>query len=322
MVAREIQRALESLARKQHGVFHRRQALRFGFTHEMIERRLASGVWIRVGGDVYGFPSHAGTWRRQCMAATLTVPAGAISDSPAAVLHGAPTFRPGPIVVVTRHGTTHRSALARVRESRTVGRFVIVDGIRVVSKADCTIQLARTTSVDRLRSTVAHFDRSDRRYLPELRDRHLALARSRLPGMKRLRLVLAEMADDDPPTDSDLEIALRSMVATVRGIGTVVWQAPLPFWPRGQARCDGLAIEWPLILEADGRAWHTRVEDFERDRERDNLANVHGYDVLRFTYDMLTYHLGDCRRMLVAYVARRSGPHPSFRRISAGSLAG
>jgi hypothetical protein len=128
------------------------------------------------------------------------------------------------------------------------------------------------------------------------------------------------MADDTLPTDSDLEIALRSMVSTVCGIGTVVWQAPLPFWPRGGARCDGLAVDWPLILEADGRAWHTRVEDFDRDRWRDNLANVHGYDVMRFTYNQLTRHLGMCRSLLVAYVARRSGSHPPFGRLSAGSL--
>ena len=317
MVARSLDRALESLARRQHGVFHRRQALRIGFTTDMIEARLASGIWSRIAGDVYGFPSHAGTWRRQCMAATLTVPAGAISDSLAAALYAVPRFRPGAVEVVTRHGTTRRSPLGIVHESRTVGRFTVVDGIRVVSKADCTIQVARHLSVDRLRSMVG-FDRRDRRYLAELRDRQLALARSRLPGMKKLRLVLSELTDDVPPTDSDLEVELRTLVASVPALGAVVWQATLPFWTRGTARCDGLAIEWPLILEADGRAWHTRVDDFERDRERDNLANVHGYDVLRFTYDQLTHHLNDCRRMLVAYVARRSGSARPFQSLSAG----
>jgi hypothetical protein len=256
------------------------------------------------------------------MAATLSVPAGGVWGRSAAALYEVPRFRPGGVELVTRHGTTHRSLLGIVHESRTVGRFTVVDGIRVVSKADCTIQVARHLSVGRLRSMVGFLDRHDRRYLAELRDRQLALARSRLPGMRRVRAVLGELADDDPPTDSDLEIALRSLVATIAGVGTVVWQAELPFWPRGIARSDGLAIEWPLILEADGRAWHTRVEDFERDHERDNLANVYGYDVLRFTYDQLTHHINDCRRMLVAYVARRSGSARPFRSRPAGSLVG
>ncbi|MEY2433638.1 MAG: hypothetical protein QOC92_3363 [Acidimicrobiaceae bacterium] len=322
MSARPLDRALESLARRQHGVFHRRQALRIGFTAKMIRGRLATGAWIVIGGDVYGLPSHPGTWRRQCMAATLTVPAGAVWGRPAAALYEVPMFRPGPIEVVTRHGTTHGSPLAVVRESRTVGRFVVVDGIRVVSKEDCTIQVARHLSIERLRSMIGYLDRHDRRYLPALRDRHVALARSRLPGMRKLRFALGELADDDPPTDSDLEIALRSLVGSVAAIGPVTWQAPLPFWPRGRTRCDGLATRWPLILEADGRTWHTRVEDFERDRERDNLANVHGYDVLRFTYDKLTNHLGDCRRMLTAYVARRSGSTRPIWSSSTGSLVG
>jgi hypothetical protein len=168
---------------------------------------------------------------------------------------------------------------------------------------------------------VGYLDRHDRRYLNELRDRHVALARSRVPGMRRVRTVLSELADDAPPTDSDLEVALRSLVDEIPAIGPVEWQAPLPFWPRGTARCDGLAVRWPLILEADGRSWHTRVEDFERDRERDNLANVHAYDVLRFTYNKLMYSGADCKRMLVAYIAQRSGSHPRFPRLSAGSLA-
>lgn len=320
MVARSLDRALESLARRQHGVFHRRQALRLGFSKKMIASRLAAGIWRDIGGDVYALPSHPGTWRRQCMAATLSVPAGAIGDQSAAALYQAPRFRPGRISVVTRRGTTHRSPLAKVKESKTVGRLAVVDGIRVVSKADCTIQVARDLSVERLRSLVGFFDRHDRRYLAELRDRQLALASSRLPGMKKLRLVLSELTDDVPPTDSDLEVELRALVASVPALGTVAWQAPLPFWTRGAARCDGLAVEWPLILEADGRTWHTRVEDFERDRERDNLANVHRHDVLRFTYDKLTYHFRDCRRMLIAYIAQRVGSARPIRSLSADTL--
>jgi hypothetical protein len=296
MVARSLERALENLARRQHGVFHRRQVLRIGFTKDMIKRRLRSGAWIRLPADgVYALPSHPGTWERQCMAATLSVPAGAVSGLAAAALHRVPGFRRGRIQVVTRHDTTNRSGVADVRQSRTVGRFTIVSGIRVVSLADCTVQVAGSVDAVRLRSMVGHLDRHHKHYLAELRDRQIALAASRLPGAANLRHVLARHLDERVPPDSDLEVALRDLVRSVPRVGSVVWQARLPFWPRGVARCDGLAIEWPLILEADGRRWHTRVEDFERDRWRDNLANVHGYDVLRFTYNQLVHHTRDCR---------------------------
>jgi very-short-patch-repair endonuclease len=39
-----------------------------------------------------------------------------------------------------------------------------------------------------------------------------------------------------------------------------------------------------LIIEVDGRRWHTRVRDFERDLWRTNQAVAHGYRVLRFTW--------------------------------------
>ena len=52
-------------------------------------------------------------------------------------------------------------------------------------------------------------------------------------------------------------------------------------------RVDAVIEEWRLILEADGRTFHTKHSDFERDRERDNLAVAHGYRVMRFTYRAL-----------------------------------
>ena len=40
-------------------------------------------------------------------------------------------------------------------------------------------------------------------------------------------------------------------------------------------------------VEADGRRWHARNEDFENDRRRDNALLRRGIRVIRFTYRML-----------------------------------
>ena len=56
---------------------------------------------------------------------------------------------------------------------------------------------------------------------------------------------------------------------------------------------------WRLIIEADGRRWHTRVADFERDRRRDNHATANGYAVLRFTYRMLRDSPDQCFSLIV-----------------------
>ncbi|HET7719626.1 MAG TPA: hypothetical protein VFK43_06635, partial [Acidimicrobiales bacterium] len=144
-------RAIDGLARRQHGVFHRRQAVSKGFTRAERRSRLGSGQWIRLlDSQIYALASHPGTWLRQCAAATLSVPASGVSGESAAALHGFRGFRRAAIEVVTRHGATHRSPFASVRESATVGRFVVLEGIRVVSPADCIVQLARSLDRDSL----------------------------------------------------------------------------------------------------------------------------------------------------------------------------
>jgi very-short-patch-repair endonuclease len=62
----------------------------------------------------------------------------------------------------------------------------------------------------------------------------------------------------------------------------------------GPQRVDGLIEPWRLIVEADGRRWHTRVADFERDHARDIAALLHGYLVARFTWSQLTNGHADC----------------------------
>ena len=37
------------------------------------------------------------------------------------------------------------------------------------------------------------------------------------------------------------------------------------------------------IVEGDGRSWHARVADFERDRQRDHEAQRIGWGTCRFT---------------------------------------
>ncbi|MGH3321446.1 MAG: DUF559 domain-containing protein [Streptosporangiaceae bacterium] len=42
-----------------------------------------------------------------------------------------------------------------------------------------------------------------------------------------------------------------------------------------------------LVIEVDGRAWHSADDRFQRDRRRQNALIVAGYEVLRFTWEDL-----------------------------------
>ena len=59
-------------------------------------------------------------------------------------------------------------------------------------------------------------------------------------------------------------------------------------------RVDVYIPGWRLVIEADGRNWHARVEDFEEDRRRDNELAMKGIQVIRLTYRMLKSDLEGC----------------------------
>ena len=83
------------------------------------------------------------------------------------------------------------------------------------------------------------------------------------------------------------------------------WQAAFPGQETGPRRVDGLVERWRIVLEGDGRAWHTRVDDFERDRRRDQAAAAAGYLTLRFTYHQIVREPERCLSTLIDAGARR-----------------
>ncbi len=160
---------------------------------------LESGLWVRLGGHVYAYPSHPGTWRRQCMAATLIVPAGGLFVPAAAALYAAPGFRPdvstSSLDMAPRIAVSWRRCTSRGRSDGSQSSTAFES----CPEPTARFNSPRRMSLDKLRSLVGFFERHDNRYLGELRDQCAALAHSRIPGMKRLHLVLSEMDDDVPP---------------------------------------------------------------------------------------------------------------------------
>jgi very-short-patch-repair endonuclease len=67
----------------------------------------------------------------------------------------------------------------------------------------------------------------------------------------------------------------------------------------GDGRVDALIEDWGLVVEADSRRWHTRVGDFEADRQRDNDLIARGFRVVRFTYQMLKEDSEGCVRIII-----------------------
>jgi very-short-patch-repair endonuclease len=117
-------------------------------------------------------------------------------------------------------------------------------------------------------------------------------------NLSTLRAALLHHGTEPPCTESGLERRLHA-VASDPQIPHVHWQAPFPGQEDGQQRVDGLIPMWSIVLEGDGRPWHTRVDDFERDRRRDAEAAAHGLLTLRFTWNQLDREAAWVRRTII-----------------------
>jgi very-short-patch-repair endonuclease len=112
------------------------------------------------------------------------------------------------------------------------------------------------------------------------------VARPGKPGVTALAAVLDDRSDAAVPGASELEQALFAALAG-GGLPVPRTQRALPGRGAVEGLVDGAYPDCRLILEADGRRWHTRVRDLRRDHERDAEAARAGWQTLRFLYEQV-----------------------------------
>jgi very-short-patch-repair endonuclease len=292
---RDPDRVVDRIARAQHGAFSRAQASAAGFSPRMIRRRLAAGAWLQLDRSVFALPGHPFNWERQAMAATLAVEGAALSGRSAAALHGIDGFRKGGLeIVVPRERRRSSTVLATVRSTMSV-RSVTIDSIPCLAAVDLPLDLADRLTTDGLERLVEALLIGHLTTIDELLDRFVRFAAGRRPGANTLRAILENRsARAYVPPSSELERWLY-IVLDDTSLPEFDRQAELPWWPMGEGRVDAYSRSCTLIVEGDGRAWHTRERDFVKDRRRDNLAAANGHQVVRFTYGELRNDGDGCR---------------------------
>ena len=216
------------------------------------------------------------------MAAILAEPWAVASHRTAAALHQLEGFRRGRPEITIRPGANARGRLALAHRGVDVAT-TRVDGIPVVTLSQAFVDLAQVVGEPRLRKALADKARTSPAVLDAVRDRYCALAPRGGRNLRLLRAVLERFGAGAAPNESELERVLRLALNDPR-IPPIRWQAPFPGREPGTRRVDGLIDPWSLVIEGDGRKWHTRVDDFERDRRRDAEAAAAGLQTLRFTW--------------------------------------
>ena len=307
----DLDRAVAAIARDQHGCVNRQQLEPLGASPRKIEHRLLSGEWLAMERGVYALSSSQPTWRRDVMAAVLGKTRAIASGRTAATLHRLPGFSNGkPEITVPSSGSARsRLAIVRRRVDFTAIDKTVVDAIPTATVAETLFDLSYRTHPFRLRRAVDHALVRDLATATELHNVLDRIAGSRLKGTVAFRAVLDGIDDRYVPTESDTELLLKKALADPR-VPPIEWQVRLPWWEELPHRIDAVINEWRLVLEADGRTYHTKREDFERDRDRDNLAAADGYRVMRFTYEMLRERPGRVLELVLAAGSRASGTTP------------
>ncbi len=296
------------LASQQHGVLSYQQLTELGIDQNFINKQCRNGEWHRVCKTVWTVAGSPNTVQRQLWTAFLSKDQCFISGRSAAAIHQFSGFiQPRLPEITIPYSGDARSRVARVTRSQffPTTRRVTLGGLEVAAPAETLFVVAQWVDPQRTNRITDDLLMRDPTALAEIQEIYLRYQGHRMRGMATLRPIILERSGQGyVPPESELE-ALAWRVFSEATIPEMQRQAPLP-WAPGAGRVDLFVEAWKLIVELDGRTWHTKTEDFERDRSRDNAAVAAGFAVLRFTWEALTNDPARCVRTIEEF-GRRSG---------------
>ncbi|MGH2775986.1 MAG: DUF559 domain-containing protein [Actinomycetota bacterium] len=278
-------RALARESRRCYGILSLQQLLDLGFTPAQVKGACRRGSLVRVLPRVYRGTSVPQCWEQLPMAATRWGGYGTVaSATTAAFLHDL-LQRRNDAIHVTSSRSLHPRPGFRVHQCH-----LLPDDITVVGGIPCT-SVSRTLvdvchTIDRTRCEMA-LDaalRSGRVRLADLVEFVETAAARKVRGSSRLRGLLEVRGDDEALSESEMESRF----------GCVMRKGDLPMGERQalregtkNGRVDILYAEQNLVVELDGRKWHSARREKKRDKRYDNELNINGKRVLRLTWEDL-----------------------------------
>lgn len=276
--------ALAAVAAAQHGVFTTTQALAAGLRPGQLVRQTAAGSWLDLGRGLFRVAAAPCTWEQRCWLALLEAPSGAVlSHATAARRHGFAGFAEARGVhVLAPVGLDHRARHARLHQTRDLPEHhrVLREGLPTTSMARTLFDLAASTHPERMAHLVD--DALSRRGLgiDDLSAVVLGLAKRGRRGSRAMRSIVAARLDTHVPPESVLEAEFLDLCRR-SGLPEPERQVTLGDDAAPIGRVDALFRPEGLVVEVDGRPFHSSLTDRERDRERDNRLMASGLRVLR-----------------------------------------
>jgi hypothetical protein len=286
----ETDRVVDELALRQCGAFCAWQLDDAGVPRTARQRRLASGRWRNAGPGVWVLPSSPPTHEQRLWIALLGAGReSVVSHEAAAELHHIKNVLRGLVTLTVPHGDHPRVRNATVHQLSDVlpHHIEVVHGLTVTTIPRTVVDLAAVVGPVRLQHIVEDVAYDGLSTFVEIGECLKSVARRGKPGVRRLSLVLDSYRGGKEVARSRLE---RSLLEVIHQFG-IPMPIPQYAFPGRQFVNGCVDFAFPdakLVLEADGRRWHTRIRDLKRDHERDGDAAEAGWLTLRLLYEHIT----------------------------------
>jgi len=270
------------------GVVTRAEAIAIGMNSRTIDRRLASGRLVAVGPGVMCLPGVLVNEISILRAATLALDAVASHESAGRLhrLEGLLTSRVS-VSVPVRRSNRFEGVIVHQTTDLTGDQTTDIDGIPVTDIPRTIIDLAAILTPQSLATVTDQAIRMNLTTYEAVSQRLEALARQGKPGVTKLRKLLEPRLGGQFASDSTLETRLLRVLER-GGLPLPLSQFRPPWLRHMNGRVDLAYVAQRVIVEGDSRKWHGTPEAFQADRRRDNLAQLAGWIILRFTWQDIT----------------------------------
>lgn len=279
------ERTISELAARHGGHITRAQLVELGLSDPMISRRVAAGFLTRVKTGVYRTftpPDDDALLR----GAVLSLRAAVVSHRSAARIHAFAVPAGGRPVVTVPASTTHEFPGVEVRRTADLSRryWTVKANLPVTTVRRTVFDLASCMETDAYCELVDGLLTSRRLKLGQLAELLDEIGGKGKPGTTLVRAVVAERSGHGEEDATPLE-RLGLKVLRSGGCFPDAVQYDPGFVPA--VRFDAAYLGSKVAIEWDSRRWHTSVDRFQSDRNRDRVAATHGWVTLRFTWDDL-----------------------------------
>ncbi|HEY3142130.1 MAG TPA: DUF559 domain-containing protein [Acidimicrobiales bacterium] len=292
---RGAEAALGLLAARQCGAFSRSQALALGVSDSTMQRRVTKEIWERSHPGVYIIAGAERSWLQCVWCAYLAVgPSAVVTHESALHLHDVHLVSRWPITLTVAHGGHARLDRVFVHQIDDLKphRVTTIFDLPVCTAERAVIELAATVGEEHLSRVADEVIATRKTTLARTAACFREVLRPGKPGMAKLARVLDTRGAGYVPPESELERVLFAALAA-GGLPEPRRQFPLPGRRDLRGLVDAAYPDGKLLIEADGRRWHTRIEDLKRDHERDTEAARRGWLTLRFVYEQIVHSPGE-----------------------------